>query len=93
VLNGVSQIGQYNVVVLNKGDKDGLKPGHVLEILQGGQSIRDIVAGRGATVTLPLEKAGHLMIFRTFERLSFALVMDATKPLHVLDWVRPPKSD
>lgn len=92
VLNGVSQIGQYNVVVLNRGDRDGLKPGHVLEILQGGHAIRDIVAGRGATVTLPLEESGHLMIFRTFERLSFALVMDATKPLHVMDWVRPPKA-
>ena len=93
VLNGVSQIGQYNVVVLNKGAQDGLKTGHVLEILQGGNQIRDIVAGRGATVTLPLEEAGHLMIFRTFERVSFALIMHATKPLHVLDWVRPPGRD
>ncbi|MDJ0805718.1 MAG: LysM peptidoglycan-binding domain-containing protein [Gammaproteobacteria bacterium] len=91
VLNGVSQIGQYNVVVLNKGTRDGLEPGHVLEILQGGHEIRDIVAGRGATVTLPLEEAGHLMIFRTFQKVSFALIMHATKPLHVLDWVRPPK--
>ena len=93
VFNGVSQIGQYNVVVLNKGDRDGLEPGHVLEILQGGNEVRDIVAGRGATVTLPLEQAGHLMVFRTFERVSFALVMHATKPLHVLDWVRPPRND
>ncbi|MEN8179836.1 MAG: LysM peptidoglycan-binding domain-containing protein [Pseudomonadota bacterium] len=91
VLNGVSQIGQYNVVVLNKGAQDGLEPGHVLEILQGGHEIRDVVAGRGATVTLPLEEAGHLMVFRTFERVSFALIMHATKSLHVLDWVRPPK--
>lgn len=91
VLNGVSQIGQYNIVVLNKGAQDGLKPGHVLEILQGGHEIRDIVAGRGATVTLPLEEAGYLMVFRTFERVSFALIMHATKPLHVLDWVRPPR--
>lgn len=90
VYNGVSQIGQYNVVVLNKGSQDGLEPGHVLEILQGGNEIRDIVLGRGATVTLPLEDAGHLMVFRTFNRVSFALIMDATKPLHVLDWVRTP---
>jgi hypothetical protein len=91
VLNGVSQIGQYNVVVLNKGAQDGLKPGHVLEILQGGYPIRDTVAGRGDTVTLPLEEAGVLMVFRTFERVSFALIMHATKALHILDWVRPPK--
>ncbi|MET0066881.1 MAG: LysM peptidoglycan-binding domain-containing protein [Candidatus Thiodiazotropha sp.] len=92
VLNGVSQIGQYNIVVLNKGANVGLEPGHVLEILQGGNKVRDIVRGRGETVTLPLEKAGLLMVFRTFEKVSFALVMDASKPLHVLDWVRPPAS-
>ncbi|MBT3012658.1 MAG: LysM peptidoglycan-binding domain-containing protein [Candidatus Thiodiazotropha sp. (ex Lucina aurantia)] len=92
VLNGVTQIGQYNVVVLNKGANVGLEAGHVLRILQGGEAIRDIVKGRGETVTLPLEEAGHLMVFRTFEKVSFALVMDATKPLHVLDWVRTPGS-
>ncbi|MEW8194784.1 MAG: LysM domain-containing protein, partial [Candidatus Thiodiazotropha sp.] len=92
VLNGVTQIGQYNVVVLNKGANVGLEAGHVLRILQGGEDIRDIVKGRGETVTLPLEEAGHLMVFRTFEKVSFALVMDATKPLHVLDWVRSPDS-
>jgi hypothetical protein len=90
VLKGVSQIGQYNVVVLNKGSREGLEPGHVLEILQGGYEIRDTVLGRGEKVKLPLELAGHLMVFRTFERVSFALIMQATKPLHVLDWVRPP---
>lgn len=92
VLNGVSQIGQYNVVVLNKGANDGLEPGHVLQILQGGDEVRDIVKGRGETVTLPLEEAGVLMVFRTFDKVSFALIMRATKPLHVLDWVRPPQS-
>ncbi|MGD8931231.1 MAG: LysM peptidoglycan-binding domain-containing protein, partial [Chromatiales bacterium] len=91
VLNGVTQIGQYNVVVLNKGSADGLEAGHVLEILQGGNKIRDLVLGHGAKVTLPLEDAGHLMVFRSFDRVSFALVMDATKPLHVLDWVRTPE--
>jgi hypothetical protein len=90
VLNGVSQIGQYNVVVLSKGARDGLEPGHVLEILQGGNEIRDIIKGRGEKVKLPLEKAGLLMVFRTFDKVSFALIMHATKPLHVFDWVRPP---
>jgi hypothetical protein len=92
VLNGVTQIGQYNVVVLNKGANSGLEAGHVLRILQGGNEVRDIIKGRDETVTLPLEQAGHLMVFRTFEKVSFALVMDAEKPLHVLDWVRSPDS-
>jgi hypothetical protein len=62
-----------------------------MQILQGGDEVRDIVLGRGETVTLPLEEAGILMVFRTFEKVSFALVMRANKPLHVLDWVRPPQ--
>ncbi len=92
VLNGVSQIGQYNVVVLSKGARDGLEPGHVMQILQGGEDVRDIIKGRGETFTTPLEEAGILMVFRTFDKVSFALVLRATKPLHVLDWVRPPRS-
>ncbi|MEG7524573.1 MAG: hypothetical protein M3H12_16015, partial [Chromatiales bacterium] len=80
-----------NVVVLNKGDRDGLEPGHVMKIFQGGETIRDVVAGGGTTVKLPLEEAGLLMVFRIFDRVSFALIMHATQPLHVLDWVRSPE--
>lgn len=91
VLNGVSQIGQYNVVVLNRGSSDGLEPGHVLRVLQGGEEIRDIVhKRRGEKVKLPLEEAGVLMVFRTFDRVSFGLIMHATDALHVFDTVRTP---
>lgn len=92
VLNGVSQIGQYNVVVLNKGSDDGLERGHILRIQQGGNGMRDRIArgGRGETITRPLEEAGTLMVFRVFERVSFGLVMHATSFLHVQDWVRSP---
>ena len=91
VLNGVSQIGQFNVVVLNRGSSDGLESGHVLRVLQGGQKIRDTVRDRrGEMVTLPLEEAGVMMVFRTFDRVSFGLIMYATDSLHVFDTVRTP---
>ncbi|MCF6281848.1 MAG: LysM peptidoglycan-binding domain-containing protein [Candidatus Polarisedimenticolaceae bacterium] len=91
VLNGVSQIGQYHTVVLNRGSHDGLAPGHVLRILQGGEEIRDIVNyRRSERIKLPLEEAGILMVYRTFERVSFGLVMYATDSLHVNDTVRTP---
>lgn len=93
VLNGVSQIGQYNVVVLNKGESDGLQPGDILRIDQGGQSLRDqVTPERGDTFTLPYEEAGLLMVFRTFSRVSFGLVMHATKSIHVFDAVRSPNN-
>lgn len=91
VLNGVSQIGQYNVVVIDRGRADGLDPGTVLRVDQRGERIRDVVASRsGETVRLPDEEAGFMMVFRTFERVSFGLIMHATRVMHVDDRVRNP---
>ncbi len=91
VLDGVSQIGQYNVVVLDRGAADGLSPGSVLQVDQRGATVRDqVTEDRRDSVTLPDEKAGLLMVFRTFDRVSFALVMHATRAIHVLDRVHNP---
>ena len=91
VLGGVSQIGQYNVVVIDRGLEDGLKPGTVLRVDQRGETIRDTVTPDSRdTVKLPDEEAGLLMVFRTFERVSFGLVMHATRVMHVDDKVRNP---
>jgi hypothetical protein len=91
ILDGVSQIGQYNVVVIDRGAADGLAPGMVLRVDQRGEEIRDVVSRRySATVRLPDEKAGLMMVFRTFERVSFGLVMHATRPMHLGDKVLNP---
>jgi hypothetical protein len=92
VLSGVSLIGQYNVVVLNRGARDGLDPGTVLRVYQAGRTIRDDHA-KGAfnkKVVLPDESAGTMMVFRTSDRISYALVMQATTAIAVLDKVRNP---
>lgn len=91
VLNGVSQIGQYNIVVLNKGKSDGLAVGHVLDIYQRGKLVADPFArDKDSAVALPDEMAGSLMVFRVFEHVSYALIMSATQPIHVLDFVKTP---
>jgi hypothetical protein len=91
VLSGVSQIGQYAVVVINRGADAGLEPGHVLRAWQNGRTIRDTQRGAfGQKVRLPDEPAGTMMVFRTSERISYALVMEATTPIAVLDTVRNP---
>jgi hypothetical protein len=90
-LSGVSLIGQYQVVVINRGSEAGLEPGHVLRVYQAGQTIRDTQRGAiGQKVRLPDEPAGTMMVFRTSERLSYALVMEVTTPLALLDIVRNP---
>lgn len=88
VVDGVSQIGQYNVVVLNRGRVDGLEAGHVLAVSQHTRSARDPVDGD--MVMIEGQDAGHLMLFHVFERVSYALVMNASRPIHVHDEVRTP---
>jgi hypothetical protein len=94
VLDGVSLIGQYQVIVLNRGARHGLQPGHVLSVYRTGAVISDPIRGNrqsGEKVKLPDEPAGTTMVFRTFDRISYALVMEATNDIHVLDTVRNPE--
>ncbi len=92
VVDGVTQIGQYQVIVINRGARDGLEPGHILTVWQAGARIQDrIDTGLfGRKVQLPDERAGTLMVFKTYDRLSYALVMQAEGPIHTLDKVRNP---
>jgi LysM domain len=95
VLDGVSMIGQYQVIVLNRGARDGLQPGHVLSVYQTGELISDTTRKNGFSnekVRLPDEPAGTTMVFRVFDRMSYALVMEATREIRVLDTVRNPES-
>ncbi len=92
VVDGVSQIGQYQVIVINRGARDGLEAGHVLRVWQRGEKVADHAKpGRvSQKVVLPEEPAGLSMVFRTYERVSFALVVRATSEIHVQDVVRNP---
>lgn len=88
VPRGVTQIGQLDVVTLNKGRRDGLVEGNVLAVYKTGETVRDRISGE--SVKVPDERAGLLMVFRTYERLSYGLVLNATRSLAVLDKIRNP---
>ena len=88
VVNGVTQIGQYQVVVINRGSADGLMVGDVLTVYQAGENVRDHVSG--GTVQLPEEPAGTVMMFKIYDGIGYGLVMEATQSLHTLDVVRNP---
>jgi hypothetical protein len=91
VIDGVTQIGQFNVVAIDLGTREGVEVGHVLRIFQDGAYIKDSISGkRNDTVKLPDEDAGLIMVFRTFEKVSFGLVMKATSAIHKNDFVRTP---
>ncbi len=92
VLDGVSRIGQYHVVVLNIGADMGIERGHVLSVHQSGRQVRDPFAAKrsGDVVTLPDEEAGVVLVFRTFEKVSYALVMRALRDIRLHDKVTNP---
>ena len=88
VENGVNQIGALDVVVINRGTREGLVDGNVLAINKRGEEVRDPVTGK--TLQMPDSRAGLLMVFRTFEKLSFAIVLESNQPLVVLDKISNP---
>lgn len=83
--------GRLDVVALDLGRRDGLAPGHVLVVEQLGERVIDPVTQE--SLRLPGEKAGLLMVFRVYDRVSYALVMHATRNLAVGDQVHTPRSD
>lgn len=88
VFGGVTQVGQFDVVVVNRGEREGIEIGNVLAIYKRGALARDRVANE--TIRLPSERSGLLMVFRTFEKLSYGLVLRAEIPLAVEDEVKNP---
>ncbi|QBQ53674.1 LysM peptidoglycan-binding domain-containing protein [Nitrosococcus wardiae] len=91
VIEGVSQIGQHQAVVLNLGTEDGMDKGTVLAIYQAGRVVRDPISRLpDDKVQLPDERAGVLMVFRAFNHISYGLVMGAERAIHVDDVVRNP---
>ena len=99
VSDGVTVIGQYQVVVVNRGARDGLAPGNVLAVFGVGGTVRDNIKHGYLTgvsslfaknVRLPDERTGTFMVFKTFDRMSYGLIMEATDIISVLDKVENP---
>lgn len=89
VMGGITQIGQHDIVVLDKGIEDGLQVGHTFDIYRNGRVVKDKnVSEEFESIKLPDERAGVLLVFRPFEKVSYALVMEAVGPIHILDRVQ-----
>lgn len=91
IFGSLSSAMQYNVVVINRGKQDGVVPGHTFALWRAGAVIQDQVSTD--KVRLPAEHSGLAMVFRTFDRVSYALILSATKALRIGDEVRPPISN
>lgn len=78
----ISEIGQNDIVGINLGGKDGLEMGDVLAVYQS-------VARRGE-ISLPPERVGLVLVFRTYDKFAYALVVQSEHSIHVADTVQTP---
>lgn len=81
----VAYAAQNQVVAINKGTRDGIEAGHVLTVLTQGQRIKDKTDERRGTIRLPSEANGTAMVFRTFDRVSYALLLQVQEGVRVGD--------
>lgn len=87
-LDNALAIGRYNNVVVNLGAYDGMVPGHVLAVRQAGETVSDPVSGE--RIQLPDNTAGHIVLYKVFDLVSYGLVAEAERDIRVDDRVGEP---
>lgn len=91
LLDAISQTGLYQTIAINLGQRDGLESGNVLRIRRYGEIIPDRTEPDPRfRVKLPDESVGMAMIIRTFEKMSYALIMESDSPITTRDYVETP---
>ena len=83
--SAMANAAQNDVVAINLGEQDGIEVGHVLSLMTKGNRIRDVNDGVRTDIKLPSERNGMAMVFRTFNRVSYALILDVNVPVRVGD--------
>lgn len=85
---GITEVGQGAIVTINKGTRDDIERGHVLALYRHSPPAKN---KKGEIVLrIPDERYGLLLVFRTFQKVSYALVMHTTRPVHLLDVAQTP---
>ena len=82
---------QYQVVAINKGLQDGVQPGMVLALMSKGAKVVDKTDPKRPKIQLPDEENGLAMVFRSFDRVSYALIMDIQRGVQVGDTLTNPR--
>ncbi|MDH3712957.1 MAG: LysM peptidoglycan-binding domain-containing protein [Gammaproteobacteria bacterium] len=90
LFDAISQTGQNQTVAVNIGQRDGIEIGDMLAIFSPGGEIVDRVQGKREKIPLPDERTGMIMIVRSFDRVSYGLIMESSRPIHINDTVTNP---
>ena len=100
VVDGVHVAGRYQVLAINRGKRDGLEPGNVLGVFYRGELVRDRYSRRQdwsaftATydrIRMPDERSATIMLFRVYDRMSYALVMESAQVISRGDFIAHPE--
>lgn len=94
-------VGHLKMVSISAGSSDGVEPGHVFSAFKPGEEIRDSVkypygsladaaTWKGDKVVLPDEFSAHIMVFRVFDNVSYALIMEGPRPVRENDVLKHP---
>jgi hypothetical protein len=77
--------GSNQIVTLSRGSRDGLERGHVLALWRDGAVVRDLTSADKIAMKLPDERHGLLFVFRVFDRMSYALILNVKEPVKAGD--------
>jgi hypothetical protein len=98
IVDGVYVAGTYQVVAINRGKKQGLKPGDALGVFYRGEEVRDRFnrtnwsawTANYDKVQLPDERSATVLVFQVYDRMSYALVMESSQTIHKGDYIAHP---
>jgi hypothetical protein len=95
VYGGLREAGRNSIITLNRGARDGIENGHVLALYRLGKTVEEKAPDLGGTkvvntVKLPDERYGLVFVFRTFDQVSYALVMESSRSVTTNDVVQTP---
>ena len=87
--NSVNEVAQNSIITINRGKRDGMEIGHVLAAYRNGEWVKSELK-RGKDVKLPDVRFGLVFVFRVFDNLSYALVLQSTRQFNLGDVVQTP---
>lgn len=87
----ISSVARYDVVVINRGERDGVEPGVVLGVYRPGTMVDD--RQRQEKLRLPRSKVGQVLLYRVFDKVSYGLVTQSVRPIYREDIVESSTND
>jgi len=91
ILDGISQVGQFNTIAINLGIRDDIQVGNLVQINHLGNVIRDHnEADPNFLIKLPDERSGIALVIKTYEKMSFCLILEAVVPIKADDLIVTP---